>query len=189
MIEEVSPSPGPSHLSGSAQVALCRKKPKSNAQKESLRARKNIEQNNVRVSGGSHHPCLTCLKNSVPAKDPPTHSCSSSKKCPFYQKNKCAMAKEAFGMKPEMFTIKMGCKQACQIPGLQQEIFSAIERIHDVTFEASLLANHHFMQCMEDDGVIGSDCFNQNFFLTCMKLVAIGIDSLLQLICTVPFQK
>ena len=25
---------------------------------------------------------------------------------------------------------------------------------------------------MEDDGVIGSDYFNQNFFLTCMKLVA-----------------
>ena len=28
---------------------------------------------------------------------------------------------------------------------------------------------------MEDDGVIGSDCFNQNFFLTYMKLV-VGKD-------------
>ena len=110
MIEEVSLSPGPSHSSGSAQVASRRKKPKSNTQKESLRARKNIEQNNARVSGGSHRPCPTCLKNSVPAEDPPSHSHSSSKKCPFHQKNKCAMAKEAFGVKPEMFIIKIRCK-------------------------------------------------------------------------------
>ena len=134
MIEEVSSSPGPSHLSGSAQVALCRKKPKSNAQKESLRARKNIKQNNVWVSGGSHCPCPTCLKNGVLTKDLPTHSRSSSKKCLFHKKNKCAMAKEAFGMKPEMFTIKMGCQRACRIPGLQQEIFSTVEHVVPVYF-------------------------------------------------------
>ena len=61
--------------------------------------------------------------------------------------------------------------RACRVPGLQREISSAVERIRDVTYEAALLANRHFLRCMETRGVLDADCFGQTFFYVCMQLV------------------
>ena len=81
------------------------------------------------------------------------------------------MVKEVFGVKPEMFTIKLGCRQACQIPNLQQEIILTVKVICDITFKGLLLANRHVVQCMEEDGFV-DDVFNQTFFLIYMKFAA-----------------
>ena len=109
------------------------------------------------------------MKNGIPVEQASTHSRSSSSLCPYHKKNKCELAKEAFSTEIEMFTIKTGCERVCRIPGLQREISAAVERVRDITFEGSLLANRYFVGCM---GVVSRDCFSQSFFLTCMKLVA-----------------
>ena len=89
---------------------------------------------------------------------------------PLPQKNKRELAKSAFNGDHELFTIKTGCERVCCIPGLQREISAAVERIRDVTYEAALLANRHFVRCMEERGALEADCFGQNFFFTCMQL-------------------
>jgi hypothetical protein len=78
----------------------------------------------------------------------------------------------AFDGKPELFSIKTGCELVCRLPGLQQEISAAVEKIRDVTYEAALLANRHFVRCMEENGVLTADCYSQIFFYSCMQLVA-----------------
>ena len=54
---------------------------------------------------------------------------------------------------------------------MQQQISIAVEKIRDVTFEASLLANRHFLRCMEERGAVEPNCFNHIFFYTCMQFV------------------
>ena len=80
------------------------------------------------------------------------------------------MAKEVFG-DYELFTIKTGCERICRVPGLQKEISAAAERVRDITYEASLLANRHFVRCMGEHGALESDCFSQAFFYACMQFV------------------
>ena len=158
---------GPSHSepahSEPAQVAPRRKKPKLDAQKESRRIRKQIKRNATRANKRNDcHPCPTCLVSGILIEQASSHSHLSSKLCSFHKKNKHEMAKEAFRMKLEMFTIKLGCRQACQILNLQQEIISTVKIICDITFERSLLANRHIIRCMEDGFV--EDVFNKTFF-------------------------
>ena len=116
-----------------------------------------------------HRPCPTCVKHEDPAQT--THSRSSNTLCPYRQKNKSELAKDAFDGDFELFTIKVGCEKTCRILGLQQQISIAVEKIRDVTFEASLLANRHFLRCMEERGAVEPNCFNHIFFYTCMQFV------------------
>ena len=116
------------------------------------------------------NPCPTCSKNNDPAQS--THSHSSSKKCPYHKKNKNELAKDAFNKDPpELFTIKAGCEQTCRVDGLQKQISIAVEKICDVTFEAALLANYHYIRCMDKSGIMEADCFGQTFFYACMQFV------------------
>ena len=109
------------------------------------------------------------MRHNDPAQN--THSRSSSKKCPHHKKTKRELTKEAFNGEAELFTIKIGCERTCRIPGLQQQISVAADGIRNITYEATLLANRHFVRCMEERGVIEGNLFSQTFFYTCMQLV------------------
>ena len=172
--EEPALGHDPPRPAGSVQISSSKKRRKSETQKTAARAAKKAElrAEQANRSGGNNRPCPTCLKNGVPIEQASSHSRASSSLCPYRIKPKRTQAKEAFGQKAKIFTIKTGLQRACRIPGLQQEISSAVERIRDITFEGSLLANRHFTRCMEEHGAVESDCFGQSFFLTCMKLVA-----------------
>jgi hypothetical protein len=149
------------------------KRNRSQSQKESQRISKRVAKQAERVAQApeqqTRRPCPTCVQNDDPAQD--THSRSSSALCPYHKKGKKELAKLAFNGHPELFTIKTGCERACQVPGLQREISNAVERIRDITYEAALLANRHFVRCMEARGTLEADCFSQTFFYACMKLV------------------
>jgi len=119
----------------------------------------------------ARNPCPTCVENNNDQAQH-THSRSSSKRCPYHRKNKTELANDAFGGADcELFIIKVGCEKTCRIPGLQQQISIAVEKIRDVTFEAALLANRHTLRCMEERGVVDAGCFTQLFFYACMQLV------------------
>ena len=123
-----------------AQVAPRRKKPKSDAQKESRRTRKWIKRNAEQASKSNdcHHLCPTYLASGILIDQASSHLHLSSKLCSFHKKNKREMVKEAFGMKPDMFVIKMWCRQACEIPNLQQEIILMVSRCHFSHFSVVL---------------------------------------------------
>jgi len=88
----------------------------------------------------ARNPCPTCVKNNDdPAQH--THHRSSSKRCLYHKKNKTELAKNAFDGDHELFIVKTGCERTCRIPGLQQQMLVAVQKIRDVTFEAALLAN------------------------------------------------
>jgi len=147
------------------------KRNRTEADKEAVRKGKRAARHAEYAAQASEprerRPCPTCVKNNHPEQN--THSRASSRLCPFRKKNKDKLAKEAFGGGHELFTIKTRCERVCQVPGLQQEISAAVERIRDITYEGALLANRHFLRCK---AVVGGDCFSQSFFLICMKLVA-----------------
>ena len=138
-----------------------------------IRAGKKAAQRTARAPESDSHrrPCPTCIKNGIPVEQASTHSRSSHLRCPFHKKNKCELAKESFGQHPELFTIKTGCERACRIPGLQQQISTAVENIRDVTYEATLLANRHLLRRLEERGAVEADCFSQLFFYACMQFV------------------
>ena len=117
------------------------------SEKESNRASKSAARRAEGIAQApeqqTRRPCPTCVQNNNPTQD--THSRSSSALCPYHKMTKKELAKSAFNGPPELFIIKTGCKGACRIPGLQQQISDAVERIRDVTYEAALLANRHFV--------------------------------------------
>ena len=144
------------------------KRKRTEEEKESAGARKRAARQAEHVTQAQarpqvQQPCGTCIKNNDPAQD--THSRLSSRLCPYYKPNKCKWVKSAFDGKPELFTIKTRCKLVYYLPSLQQEISATVEKIHDVTYEVALLANQHFICCMEEDGILMANCFSQIFFL------------------------
>lgn len=72
-----------------------------------------------------------------------------------------------------MFAIKDSLVNNCKSTSLVQNINTTVERVRDITFDASLLANRHILRLMTTQNTDVKNYFHQShwFFLACMKLV------------------